>query len=152
MPNPRLVCAAGTLRRASRSITRLYDNHLAAVGLTTTQFSIMRSLAGANAPVALSEVGRQQVFERTSLYRALAPLRRQKLIVLSAAEGRAKAVALTTLGAKRVAAALPHWEKAQDAFLAQFGGSAWSVLAAQLVGVVDAAKAIGGHEPIIHNG
>jgi DNA-binding MarR family transcriptional regulator len=116
---------------------------LAEVGLTTTQFSILRSLAEATAPVALTELADQQVFERTSLYRALAPLRRRRLIVISAAGGRAKVVALTPLGAKRVAAALPYWEEAQDAFLAQFGSSAWGALAAQLVGVVDAAKAIG---------
>ena len=142
MPSPRSICAAGTLRRATRSIARLYDARLAEVGLTTTQFSILRSLHQAPEPVPLSELADEQVFERTSLYRALEPLRRQKLIVISAGHGRAKVVALTALGAKRVAAALPHWEEAQGEFLAQYGSAAWGVLAAQLVGVVDAAKVI----------
>jgi DNA-binding PadR family transcriptional regulator len=92
--------------------------------------------------VPLSELADEQVFERTSLYRALEPLRRQKLIVISAGHGRAKVVALTALGAKRVAAALPHWEEAQGEFLTQYGSAAWGALAAQLVGVVDAAKVI----------
>lgn len=143
MPSPRSICAAGTLRRATRSIARLYDNRLAAVGLTTTQFSILRSLAAANGPVALSELAHDQVFERTSLYRALEPLRRQRLIAIKAGHGRAKVAALTPLGVKRVAAALPVWQEAQDAFLAQFGSSAWGALAAHLVGVVDAVKAVG---------
>lgn len=128
------------MRRATRSIARLYDSRLAEVGLTTTQFSILRSLDRAAEPVPLSELADEQVFERTSLYRALAPLRRQKLIVISAGHGRAKLVALTALGAKRVAAALPRWQEAQDAFLTEYGSSAWGALAVQLVGVVDAAR------------
>jgi len=146
MPSPRSICAAGTLRRATRSIARLYDRRLAEVGLTTTQFSILRSLARAKGPVALSQLAEEQVFERTSLYRALEPLRQQKLIVISAGDGRAKVVALTALGIKRVTAALPHWEEAQDAFLAQFGSAAWGALAAQLVAVANAAKAISGRQ------
>jgi DNA-binding MarR family transcriptional regulator len=115
---------------------------LAEVGLTTTQLSILRSLDRAKGPVPLSELAEEQVFERTSLYRALEPLRRQKLVVLSAGRGRAKAVALTAVGAKRLAAALPYWENAQHAFLAQFGESAWGALATQLVRVVNAARAV----------
>jgi DNA-binding MarR family transcriptional regulator len=122
----------------------MYDSRLADVGLTTTQFSILRSLDRARAPMPLSELAEAQVFERTSLYRALEPLRRQKLIVIRAGHGRAKVVALTAVGAKRVAAAVPYWREAQDAFLAEFGSSAWGTLAARLMGVVDAAKVIGG--------
>lgn len=142
MANPRSICAAGTLRRATRSIARLYDARLAKVGLTTAQFSILQSLDRAAGPVPLSELADEQVYERTSLYRALDPLQRQKLIVIRAGHGRGKVAALSALGMKRVAAALPHWQEAQDAFLAQYGSSAWGSLAAQLLGVVDAAKVI----------
>ena len=142
MPSPRCICAAGTLRRATRSIARLYDRRLAEVGLTTTQLSILRSLDREKGSVPLSVLADEQVLERTSLYRALEPLRRQKLIIISAGRGRGKSVTLTRLGAKRVVAAGPYWKDAQAAFLAQFGGSAWTDLAVRLVGVVDAAKAI----------
>lgn len=144
MPNPRDTCAAGTLRRATRSVSRLYDSHLARAGLTTTQFSLLRSLAGATAPVALTELAEQQVLERTSLYRTLEPLRREKLIAITSGRGRAKMVSLTESGAKRVATALPHWQRAQEAFLARFGSSAWGVLAGRLVKVVKAAAAESG--------
>jgi DNA-binding MarR family transcriptional regulator len=142
MPSPRSICAAGTLRRATRSIARLYDARLAGVGLTTAQFSILQSLARATEPVPLSELADEQVYERTSLYRTLTPLQQQKLIVIRAGRGRAKVVSLTALGAKRIAAALPHWEEAQDEFLARYGNSAWGMLAAQLGRVVEAAKGI----------
>lgn len=130
------------MRRATRSIARLYDARLASVGLTTAQFAILQSLDRATGPVPLSKLADEQVYERTSLYRTLNPLRRQKLIVIRAGRGRAKVVTLTALGTKRIAAALPYWEEAQDQFLAQYGSSAWGSLSEQLVRVVDVAKII----------
>jgi len=136
-------CAAGTLRRASRSIARLYDSRLARAGLTNTQFSILRALERHEQPVALSHLAQELVFERTSLYRALEPLRREELITITAGStGRAKEVALTRRGRARIAKALPFWQEAQDAFLEQFGRSAWSTLATNLDEIVDAARAI----------
>lgn len=135
-------CAAGTLRRATRSITRVYDNRLAKVGLTTTQFSILRALEKHGESVLLSELADELVFERTSLYRALEPLEREGLVAITSGTGRAKLAALTSKGIRRVAQALPHWTAAQEAFLAQFGRSAWKTFAAQLTDIVDIARAI----------
>ena len=136
------ICAAGTLRRAIRSVARLYDAHLASTGLTTTQFSLLRSMERRDAPVPLTKLAQEQVLERTSLYRALEPLRRDGLIELSVGHGRGKEAALTPRGVRRVAEALPRWQDAQDAFLHEFGRSAWSALAKQLTEVVDAARMV----------
>jgi DNA-binding MarR family transcriptional regulator len=135
-------CAAGTLRRAARSITRVYDNRLAPSGMTTTQFSIVRALEKHGEPVALSELAEELVFERTSLYRALEPLRREGLITFTPGRGRVKRVGLTAHGVRRIAQAEPHWIAAQEAFLAQFGRGAWNTFAAQLVAIVDIARRI----------
>jgi DNA-binding MarR family transcriptional regulator len=135
-------CAAGTLRRVTRSVARLYDAHLACAGLTTTQFSLLVSLEGRNAPVPLAELAAEQVLERTSLYRALEPLRREGLIVFSAGRGRAKLVALTPRGVRRVAEARPHWQEAQDTFLDEVGRSSWNSLAKQLTAIVDAGRIV----------
>ncbi len=134
-------CAVGTLRRATRSVARLYDSRLARAGLTNTQFSILRALEHHEQPVALSRLAQELVFERTSLYRALEPLRREGLITIAAASGRAKEAALTRRGHARIAKALPHWQEAQTAFLEQFGRSAWSTLASNLGDIVGAARA-----------
>jgi DNA-binding MarR family transcriptional regulator len=137
------ACAAGTLRRATRSVARLYDGRLGRAGLTNTQFSILRALERHEQPVALSQLAQELVFERTSLYRALEPLRREGLITIGArSTGRAKETALTRRGHARIAKALPYWQEAQDAFLEQFGRSAWTTLAANLAEIVDAARAI----------
>jgi DNA-binding MarR family transcriptional regulator len=135
-------CAAGTLRRAARSISRVYDNRLALSGLTTTQFSLLRALDKHDEPVALSELAEELVFERTSLYRALEPLRREGLIAFTPGRGRVKRVGLTARGVRRLTQAEPHWTAAQEAFLAQFGRAAWNTFAAQLVAIVDIARRI----------
>ncbi|MFI5228801.1 MAG: MarR family winged helix-turn-helix transcriptional regulator [Gemmatimonadales bacterium] len=141
MPTPAAsICAAGTLRRATRSVARLYDGHLARAGLTTTQFSLLVALERRREPTPLTELAAEQVFERTSLYRALTPLEREGLVAFTAGEGRSKEVHLTAKGTRRVAEARPHWQNAQDAFLAQFGRSAWGGLAKQLAAIVDLAR------------
>jgi DNA-binding MarR family transcriptional regulator len=134
------TCAAGTLRRATRSISRLYDAHLAHAGLTTTQYSLLVSLERHRGTVPLSQLGEEQVFERTSLYRAIEPLRRDGLIALTDGPGRAKQASLTKRGVRRVAEARPHWQAAQDAFLSEFGRSAWSGLLKQLGHVVETMR------------
>lgn len=136
-------CACSTLRKATRSVARIYDSRLGRAGLTTTQFSILRALERHGRPVALSRLAEELVMERTSLYRALDPLRRARLVGFSAAgDKRAKEVGLTRAGEKKIAAALPHWREAQEAFLAQFGRSAWSTLAGELGAIVEATQAI----------
>src|SRR5215471_18338348 len=127
------ACAAGTLRRASRSLTRLYDAHLARAGLTTTQFSILRTVQRHGGRMALSQLADDLVFERTSLYRALTPLRRGGLITLRTGnDRRAKDVALTALAQRRITAALRYWVAAQRLVLEQFGRAAWPAFVSQL--------------------
>lgn len=133
-------CAAGTLRRATRSIARVYDARLAGAGLTTTQFSLLRAIDRRGGPVRLAELADELVFERTSLYRTLEPLARDGLIVVTNAAAHAKQVALTAKGARRVEQALPLWMAAQEEFLERFGRAAWIAMAAQLVEIVDIAR------------
>lgn len=135
-------CAAGTLRRAARSIARVYDARLAPAGLTTTQFSLLRALEPRDEPVTLAALAAEQAFERTSLLRALEPLRREGLVACTDGPGRAKHVALTRRGLRRIARATPHWSAAQEDFVSRFGRAAWKTLAAQLAEVVTVARAM----------
>ena len=142
-PRPdRLPCAAGTLRRASRSLARLYDVHLSRAGLTTTQFSILRALQRRGGTVALAELADELVFERTSLYRALAPLRWARLLtVRPGADRRSRNVVLTARAASRIAAAMPHWIAAQRAVVEDVGAPAWQHLASRLRHLTTVARA-----------
>jgi DNA-binding MarR family transcriptional regulator len=126
-------CAAGVVRRASRSLTRLYDDHLARAGLTTNQFSILRTLQKNGGRMRLASLSTELVFERTSLYRALAPLRRAGMVtVRSGTDRRAHEIALTARAKRCIDKAMPHWAAAQQVVLEQYGAAAWSTLAAQL--------------------
>ena len=135
-------CAAGTLRRATRSIARVYDARLAGAGLTSTQFSLLRAIARRDGPVRLTELAEELVFERTSLYRNLDPLARDGLVVVTSAAPRAKQVALTAKGIRRLEEALPLWAAAQEEFVERLGRAAWNDLAGRLVEIVDIARAM----------
>ncbi len=43
-------CVCGRMRRTSRALTRLYDEALEPVGLTVTQFSVLRTLSRMDRP------------------------------------------------------------------------------------------------------
>lgn len=135
-------CAAGTLRRASRSITRVYDARLSAAGLSSAQFSMLRAIESHDGSVLLSELAEELVFERTSLYRSLDLLVRDGLITVTSAGGRARKAKLTAKGVRRIAQALPMWAQAQQEFLDRFGRAVWNVISAQLADIVDIARAM----------
>jgi len=117
-----LPCACTTLRKASRAVARLYEGHLAEAGLSATQFAILRALERRGIS-NLRPLADELVMERTSLYRAIAPLERSGLVVTEAdsSDARARRASLTAAGRQRIAMALPHWQAAQRTFIARFG-------------------------------
>jgi DNA-binding MarR family transcriptional regulator len=122
-----LPCACTTLRKASRAVARLYERHLAAAGLSATQFSILRALERRGTS-NLRPLADELVMERTSLYRAVAPLERAGLVLIEAAAGdaRARRASLTSAGHERIAVALPHWQAAQRRFIESFGSAEYA--------------------------
>jgi len=137
------ACVAGTLRRAARSLTRLYDGHLTHAGVTTTQLSILCTIKRRGGRMALAALATDLVFERTSLYRALAPLRRAGLLTVRVgADTRSREVALTALGRRRVAKATPHWVAAQANVLDAIGRASWRDLAARIRHLTAVARAM----------
>ena len=54
--------------------------------------------------------------------------------------GRAKTVAITARGSRKVDQATPHWVAAQEQFVSRFGRAAWNTLSAQLAEIVDIAR------------
>lgn len=108
------------IRQAARYVSHIYDRHLARVGLTTTQFSIMSRLK--RAPLTALQLADAMVMERTTLVRAIQPLQRDGLVsALSGPARRALSIRLTELGAQRLAAAAHPWRAAQEEFERRFG-------------------------------
>ena len=131
--SPPLPCACSSLRRATRVVSRHYEAFLAPTGTTATQFSILRLLQ-CDGPRPLSRIAEALVMERTTLYRALAPLERSGLIRLrdDAADSRARCAVLTRKGAARIRQAMPCWRRAQRSFVDAVGAEDWREIASRL--------------------
>lgn len=128
-----LPCICGTLRKASRSISRVYDSQLANAGVTVSQYSILTILKRSGGE-ELSRLAEKMVMDRTSLYRALAPMVRARwLVITDTKKGRAKNVSLTREGRRIHAKAAVHWEKAQTQLIEVFGPARWHELQSGIV-------------------
>jgi len=103
-------CICGRLRRASRALTRHYDEALVPVGLTITQFSVLRTLSSMDRPT-LVELSDRTAHEKSALWRTLQPLIRQEWV--AAEPGRVQRFALTGVGRERLDLARPLWQAAQ---------------------------------------
>jgi DNA-binding MarR family transcriptional regulator len=140
---PELPCACTTLRKASRAVARLYERHLAEAGLSATQFAILRALER-NGTSNLRPLADELVMDRTSLYRAIAPLERDGLVATEAdgSDARARRASLTDAGRGRIAEALPHWRAAQHTFIEGFGAGDYAGFIGELrhaVALLDAS-------------
>ncbi|WP_061239886.1 MarR family winged helix-turn-helix transcriptional regulator [Ectopseudomonas composti] len=114
-------CLCTQLRRASRGVTRLYDDALAPVGLGGAQFSLLRHVHRLGQP-SISLLAEAMGLDRSTLGRNVRVLEEQGLVQLG--EGRdlrAREVRLTEAGLQRIAQALPLWEQAQREVTAQLG-------------------------------
>jgi DNA-binding MarR family transcriptional regulator len=125
-----LPCACTTLRKATRALSRIYDEALATVGMNITQFAILRVIGRAgDGGIALSRLAESLVMDKTSLYRGLGPLIRSRWVVVTqAGKGRTKLVCLSTEGRRVMEAGAEPWEAAQSKVVEAFGVERWAAL------------------------
>ena len=121
-------CACFDLRKATRAVSRLYDDCLRPLGLNITQYSLLRVIES-EPQISVSTLGRYMVMDRTSVTRALAPLERDRLIRSRVgSDKRKRIVSLTKKGTKLIADAKSHWDEAQKTFLDLIGDQSWTVM------------------------
>lgn len=135
-----LPCACTTLRKASRAVSRAYDAALAPAGVTSAQFAVLGTLARTG-QLPLSRLAEQLVMDRTSLYRALTPMRDAGWLQVEAGRGRAKLVALGDEGRRVLQAATPRWEAAQRGVVERLGVERWETLQEGLAALTAAGVA-----------
>jgi DNA-binding MarR family transcriptional regulator len=129
-------CNCLALRQAARHISQLYDQHLAEVGLRTTQYSILSKLGRLGA-MPISKLAVTMVMERTALSRAIGPLERDGLVKVGAGpDGRTRSVKLTPTGQARLKAAAAHWRRAQKDFEIAVGAGNAADLRSELQRVI----------------
>ena len=125
-------CLCNALRRASRAVSRLYDEELRGLGLRTTQYSLL-SLLDRVGEVRQRELSGQTLLDETTLTRALRPLVDQGLVVVRAGEDRReKWVAITAAGLAKLEEARPAWERAQQRMRSLLPEGVWQELMAVL--------------------
>jgi DNA-binding MarR family transcriptional regulator len=107
-------CTCLRLRKASRRVSQIYDQHLEPFGLTVTQYGVLGHLATLNG-IRISELAEKLVMDPTTLTRNLGPLQRQGLLAVKTdrRDRRARSLQLTAHGQKVFEKAKPGWAQAQ---------------------------------------
>ena len=128
------------LRKASRAVTRLYDERLAAHDMTVTQFAILRNIARADG-LQLNHLADKLVMDRTSLYRTIAPIERHGWVTIEPVDGRTKIARLTDAGRAAMHAAEADWASAQQAMVTGLAPGEWEALQGTLARLTESAQA-----------
>lgn len=119
-------CACHKVRKASRTVTRMYDDALRPVGLRATQLSVLAAV-GADGAMSITKLAELLGMERSTLTRNLVPLQEDGLVSIGS-EGwrRSRTLAITSKGRSKLSEALPIWEHAQKTLKQKLGASNWS--------------------------
>jgi DNA-binding MarR family transcriptional regulator len=134
-----LSCACQNLRRATRVVTRIYDQELRKAGLEVTQFGLLTELA------VLGEVNQKRLsagfaMDSTTLTRTLGLLRKQGWIrVKPGKDKRERVFRLTGRGRRQMVLGQPHWERAERRLRDELGDAAWKTMSEILAKTVEAA-------------
>ncbi len=116
----RCLCLAA--RRASRAITRRFDQALREHDLRATQFTLLSALALAG-PMAIGALADLLAADRTTITRNLALVEKRGLASVRADEvdARSRIAAITPEGKALLQKAMPTWRKVQDELTAALG-------------------------------
>lgn len=120
-------CACTSLRKATRTLDRLYDARLAPHGLTTTQFALLRNIERAGA-IVLNQLAALLVMDRTSLYRTIRGIEEAGWVTINAGPGKARLAQITPSGQALLRAVEPDWQALQTEIHDRLGDDGWARL------------------------
>ena len=137
IPRP---CVCTSIRKAARVLARTYDGALAPSGMNVTQLAVMRALLR-HPHEPLARVAEDLAMDRTSLYRAIEALRKQRWVTLSDGnDSRSRSAAITKSGALALKRADPGWASTQRGIVERFGYREWQTFTNELQRLVDCAS------------
>jgi DNA-binding MarR family transcriptional regulator len=128
-PDPPLFettqCLCLAARRASRAITREFDQALRSQGLRATQFTLLAALHLAGAK-SIGDLAETLSADRTTLTRNLAVAEQRGWVTLRVDrnDARSRIAAITPKGVRTLTAALPAWRKTQQRLTETIGPQA----------------------------
>ncbi len=141
---PSARCTCGSLKKASRRLSRIYDSALAPVGIKYTQFAILAEIdrRQGREPADISELAGAMVMDRSTLGHNLRPLARDALVRLRFApdDHRRRCVELTKRGRAVLQKARQPWLRAEERFEAAFGRQASAALRQVLRGIASGER------------
>jgi len=134
-------CLCLSTQRAARALARRFDDELAAVELSSGQFSLLISL-NRPAPPSLGAVAKLLAMDRTTLTANLKPLQRRGLVKVAAAkeDRRSRLLQLTPTGKRLLAKAVPIWRRAHRDLDRGFSRTRLEDLRAGLLALSDGAR------------
>ncbi len=128
-------------RKATRVITKIYDDALRPGGLTAAQFSILSAL-GLTGSLSIAKLAALLAMERTTLTRNLRLLEKKGLVRSRPGDDlRTRIVSLSAKGRRAHEGALPLWREAQASVTEKIGAEKWAAMLLELQKVVRALKA-----------
>ena len=109
------LCNCTKVRRASRRLSRIYEDALEASGVKSTQWAILIALCDQGSQT-LSDCAEKLTMDRATLTHNLRPLERDGLIeiVADSADRRVKRADITDAGMQRVRLGRDGWARAQE--------------------------------------
>ena len=135
-------CACTTVKKLSRVLGRFYDAEISAAGMNVTQLAVLRVIARRSGE-PLIRIAEELEMDRTSLYRAIAPMIRDGW--LSSTEGtdaRFRTAHITNTGRKILKDANRRWKKVQAHVTSCFGRKKYAALVSELNRLADCASPV----------
>lgn len=134
------TCADSAVRKLSRVLGRFYDEELASSGLNITQLAVLRSIVRHQGE-PLVRVAEEMEMDRTTLYRAIAPMIREGWIVSAeGSDARSKTAEITPKGRRLLSSANKNWDKVQRRVIDQFGKTKYVALLGELDRLAECAR------------
>jgi DNA-binding MarR family transcriptional regulator len=135
---PMLPCACANLRRAARTVSRMYNEELRSDQIEITQFTLLMALQQAG-EISQGKLGKLLGLDSTTLTRMLELLRKRGWIQEKEGEDRRfRIIRLTTTGGAKLQQSLPHWKRAQERMQSAVGEGTMSELGGVLARVITA--------------
>ena len=136
-----LLCACQDLRRATRVVTRIYDQELANAGIEITQFGLLTAL-DLTAEANQKRLSAGFAMDSTTLTRTLRLMVKQGWIrARRGRDKRERLFSLTRAGRRQLATAQPFWAAAQRRLRKELGDAGWTDMKQVVSQMTEAALA-----------
>jgi len=130
-------CTCFNLRKATRTVTQLFDDVMQPTGLRATQFTLLAAISSTGT-IAIRKLSQVLVMDRTTLTRNLKPLETKRLVkIVPGEDRRTRTLTLTDKGRKTLEKSLPFWRQAQSKVIERLTLKRWQELLQNLESTVE---------------